>query len=443
MRISAHFNKISWSVADKLMYVLYGVATIGALQITNEIELGIFTLFNYLHNFILALGDFLGLQAIFQFSADESEKPRVNALSMLNQIIVVTIFVGIVFLFRFPLANLLEQPNLVIVAESLPILALLSIPRYFSVRILYRELKIFRLFVINLVYFGSMSGIIFYCIFTNRFLHFIDFINVTYIGSALAAIISVIISYEFWKFSFKGFIKYSEIVSFSLKYAITGISLLLTKSLDVFIIQYFWGTHLVGIYSVAKTIFRFIDEAINTITAMIYTPIVKYIKLNDKIYLNKIITKSVSILVVGFGFITLFCWLFADSIFGFFLPEKFVRATPYFNILMLSSLLLPFTLLSSAINGSGKPEKVAKYILFSSLFWFGSYFIFGKFFNEYDILIAFPYFIFALVLSIFLFKYSNKNFGFRFSQIFRAIPDFFNLIAKKSCNFFKKSKIFF
>ena len=164
---------------------------------------------------------------------------------------------------------------------------------------------------------------------------------------------------------------------------------------------------------------------------MIYSPIVKYIKLNDKQSLNKIITKSVSVLVVGFGFVTLFCWIFSDSIFGFFLPEKFVKAVPYFNVLMLSSIFLPFTLLSSAISGSGKPEIVAKYIIYSFFFWLGSYYIFGTFFNEYDILVALPYFIFVLVLSFFLFRYSNKYFDFKFRQIFRAIPDFYNLILNK------------
>ena len=431
MQISNNISKISWSLADKFTFVLYGIATIAVLSITNEIEFGIFILFNNLHNFILTIATLLGTQSILQFSADENEKTRINTFSIINQTVIAILLVGLVFIFRESIAEIMQQPHLITVAQSLPLLVLFSIPRYFSITIMYRELKIFQIFLTNLVYFGTMSGMIFYNIYCANFLSYIDIINITYIGSALSAVVSILLTFKYWKFSFKGKTKYNEILNFSTKFSITGIITSLPKSLDVFVIQYFWGTGIVGLYAPAKTIFRFIEDGMTTMNFILYSPIVKYSATNDKILINKTISKSISFLVIGFGIITLLCWICGDIIFAYFLPTKFIEAIPFLNMLMLVSIILPFTLISITINASGKTGTVAKYILCSFPFWLISYFIIGTFFNEHEILIAFPYFIFTFVFSCFLFNYARKNFDLKFSQVFRTISDFYSLIKSK------------
>jgi O-antigen/teichoic acid export membrane protein len=150
------------------------------------------------------------------------------------------------------------------------------------------------------------------------------------------------------------------------------------------------------------------------------------------VFLNKLITKSISLLIICFGFLTLLCWLGVSNSLSYFLPEKFLLAIPFFNILMLSSIILPFTLLNTTVIASGKPEIVAKYTLFSFPFWLGSYYIIGNYFKEYEALIALPYFVFTLVLSLFLFRYANKHYQFKPKQIFRSIPDAYSFISTKN-----------
>ncbi len=418
-------------MADKATYVLYGFAMIAILRVTNEIELGVFTLFNYLHNIILNISDSFSLQAILQFSAEESEKPRVNTIAMFNHIIVVSLFVALAVIFKNPIADILKQPKVVYIVEALPILALISIPRYFCARILYREMKIFRLFLTNLTYFGSMSLIIFYCIFTNFFLNYSSIINITYIGAGFSAIISFILTYKYWKFSLKGKTKYVDVLKFSLKYTITGIIMPLPKYCDVFLIQYFYGTAIVGLYSPAKTIFRFVDEAINTAYSLIYVPSVKLIAKNDIKSLNSLITKAISFLFIGFTCVTIFGLLGGNNWFSVFLPDKFAFAIPFFNVLMISSVLLPITLLNTTISASGKPEVIAKFVLISFPFWLAAFFITGVFFNSQPLLIPLPYVIFLLILSILFFRYASKHFNFKFHQLFRAVPDTLNFIKNR------------
>ncbi len=431
MQLTKHINKISWSLADKTTYILYGFATIAILGVTNEIEFGIFALFNALHNFIFNISDSFTLQALLQFSAIEEEKPRVNAIAMLNHIIFVTLVLSLILIFKAPIAHLLSEPSFIDVANALPLLALFSIPRYFCYRIMYRELKILQLFIVNLFYFGSMSFIIFYCLFKNIFLTYVDIIHINYIGSALGTIVAIILAFKYLKFSFKGKTKYSDIIKFSAKYTVSGIILPIPKYVDVFCIQYFWGTSLVGLYSPAKTIFRFVDELINTAYSMIYSPSVKYIANKDMKSLNSLITKSVSLLLVSFSFITLLCFLGVSDYFGVFLPNKFSQSIPLFNVLMIASILLPITLLNTTINASGKPELVAKYAIISFPVWILSFIIIGSFLNEYTTLIPVPFIIFQFTISVLVFRYSNKHFNFKFKQLFRIIPDGINFLQKK------------
>ena len=431
MQLTKHLNKISWSVADKSTYVLYGFATIAILAITNEIEYGIFSLFNYLHNFIFNISDSFTLQSLLQFSAVEEEKPRVNLIALINHTIFITIIVLLVLIFKSPISVLLSEPKIINVANALPLLALFSIPRYFCYRIMYRELKTFRLFMTNLVYFGSMSFLILYCYFQNFFLTYSDIINITYLGSALGTIVAILLSLKYLKFSFKGKTKYSDIMKFSAKYTVGSIILPIPRYCDIFFIQYFWGTSFVGLYSPAKTLFRFIDELINTVYSLIYSPSVKYIAKNDIKSLNSIITKSVSLLLVTFSFITLLSFLGVSDYFSVFLPNKFVQAIPLFNILMLSSILLPITLLTSTISASGKPEIVAKYSLFAFLIWIISFMVIGFFFNSHIILIPIPFVIFQATIAFCVFRYANKHFNFQFKQLFRIIPDGLMFIKNK------------
>ncbi len=434
MRVTEHLDKISWSLADKATYVLYGLASIAVLRVTNEFEFGIFTLFNQLHNLILSVSDAFALQSILQFSAIEKEKPRVNFIAMMNHIIIVSLLVLIVLISKNSIASIFNQPQIINISNALPLLVLFSIPRYFCGRLLYRELEIFKLFLTNLAYFGSMSAIMFYCIWKNIFLYSKDIIHITYFGAAFATLVSIIVTFRYWKFSLSGATKYLDVVKFSVKYTATGFILPLPKYFDSFLIQFFYGTAIVGLYGAAKNIFRFVDEAINTAYSLIYTPSVKFISMNDKKSLNSLITKSVSLLIIIFSISTFLCFVGVSDYFSSFLPGQFSKAIPIFNILMLSSILLPITLLSTTISASGKPEIVAKYVLASFPVWIGTFLFIGNFYSENILLIPIPYFIFLLILSSLMFKYANRNFDFKFSQLFRTIPDGLNLIKLKINN---------
>ena len=434
MRISNNISKISWTAVDKATFVLYGIASIALLKVTNSFELGLFTLFNNLHNLIFAVGNYLGLQSLLHFSVDDKQKPFVNFYSMITMVSVVVFLNLLLFFIKEPLSILFNEPHLIEVISALPIIMLLTIPRFFNMMICYREMQIWRLFVANLVYFGVMSGIIFYNVLNDTFLTHSDLIDIIYIGSALSIFVGTILNIKYWKFKLPNkntTVKYKDIITYSVKFSIGGIAITIPRTLDVYAIQFFLGTSIVGLYAPAKTIFRFVEDIMNAVYHTIYSSAVKYFATNDIININKLTSKSISLMLVFFICCTLFCWIFGDNLFNLFLPEKFVSALSIFNCLMLTSILLPFTLINTIINAEGKPELVSKYNLIGVIIWFISFWIVGTFLSDAIEVVAIPYVVFTLVLSILFVRYAMKNYNLKLVQFFRFFADTYNFILSK------------
>ncbi len=434
MNISKNIRNISWTALDKATFMLYGVASIILLRITDSFELGLFTLFNNIHNLIFSIGYYLGLQSLLHFSSDKKQNPIINFYAILNITIIVVFLNALIIIAKYPLSNIFNEAYLVDIIDALPIIMLLTIPRYFNLTICYRETQIRRLFALNLIYFGSMSGIIFYNVWNNTFLTHYDLINIAYIGSALSVVVGVILNAKHWKFKLpnkNSIIRYKDIVSYSAKFSIGSIALTIPRTLDAYIIQYFFGTNVVGLYAPAKTIFRFVEDLTNAIYFTIYSPTVKYFANNDMLNINKLISKAISLMFIFFLVATIFCWIFGGSLFNLFLPEKFIAALPIFNWLMLTSLFLPFTLLNTAINAEGKPELVSKYTLIGVVFWLISFWFVAISFPNTIEVVAVPYIIFTFVLSFLFFNYAKRHYNLKLHQIFRFFPDTYNFVKSK------------
>jgi O-antigen/teichoic acid export membrane protein len=154
-----------------------------------------------------------------------------------------------------------------------------------------------------LAYFGTISSIIIYAIINDRFLTNTDLIYITLFGSIISVCTGSILLRKYLRFHLPtrdDEIKYRDVVSYSTKFSIGGIGMTIPRTLDVYFIQFFFGTNYVGLYGPAKTLFRFVEDLINTIYSIIYSHIVKFFASNDIISVNKIITKTISILVVLF-----------------------------------------------------------------------------------------------------------------------------------------------
>jgi len=431
MRLKEHLDKVTWSVADKMLFVGYGVVTIFQFNAMKPEEMGLFALLITILNWIFIISDAFALQNLIQFGTRKSDRTKLN---LIVTIVHITITLGcslMLLLFGEELAYFFKESRLIEVTEYLVILTIFNIPRTYAIKIFYRDIKMNFLFISNAIYFGTMTVLTFYNILIIKHLDFKSLSLLNIIGMGISAVFSIILIRKDLSWSFKGDIKFREIVDFSIPYTITSALHLMPRQLDIYIIQYFFQTKVVGIYYLAKNLFRAFEEIVNAANGLIYPAAVRQIAKNDYKSLFDMTTKSISyilffnlcsIIVLNLGLTELFI--------NWFLPEKYYMAIPMFNLLSFVALGLPVTILGSVLIAFNKPKTTVKIMVSALILWFVAFYFVGI--NHNPNLIPLSHVVYYFVLSILMFMTTKKLINLRIIHIFRFVNDIRSLLKKGS-----------
>lgn len=435
MKIQEHIGKISWSLADKALFFIYGVVSLFQMRALQTNDWGLFGLMISLHTWIFVVIDSFALQSLIQFGMKEEDKKKVNTIALFLQLILSVIISLLIYSFRFQFAEIFKEDNLIYVATILPILIFLTIPRTFAIKIIYRTQEFHKLFFVNLIFFGVMSFQTFYYIFTQGMLSFENMVWIYFIGSGLSSIFSLFLIKEELKFDLKGNINIKQIIKFALPWTLYSAMNYLPKTLDLYIVQYFFKTEVTGIYYSAKNLFRVFDEALNASFGLIYPTAVKQIVNNNQKGLNDLITKSVSFLFVAFGIAVILLELgLSHFIITTLLPESYHGAISQFNLLLVAALAMPILVLSSVITAAGKPQVVLKFSIVGVILASCTLYIIGK--NGIIELIPLGLIVYIYTNAILFYLYMHKNYNLRFINLFRAFNDSFAFVK----TLFKKGR---
>lgn len=422
MRIQEHIDKISWSLADRVVMVFYGIVTIFQINAAAPEEFGLFFLLNSANTWIFVVCDAFALQSLIQFGMDKQNRRKTNTMSALFMVGISMGISTLIFLFRYPLSGVFSEPRLIEIGTLLPLYALVSMTRLYAVKIQYRYQNLRTIFIINLLHFGTMTAVTFYLIFRNGNLDFNDLVLVYFSGNILSTIFSMFVIRKELDFSLKGSLQSTRLVKFGLPMMLQAAFHSIPKQLDVFIIQYFFSTTVVGVYGSAKSLFRVFDEAANASYGLIYPTAVRKIQQNDKAELVSLITKATSFLL--FSFAILFVILEAgltELVISAFLPASYFDAVGQFNVLLLGALVYPFVILPLVIHAEGRPEIVLKFTLYSLIFSFAGFLISGL--SGKPVLAPLGLVFYYYSFGIISFVYLKRRYGFPFKMIFRAVED--------------------
>jgi hypothetical protein len=136
MKLTEHLGKITWSLADKLLYVAYGFVQfmqINALHNGNmgnhklaTTTYGMFTLIVTLNTWVTMIADGSALAGIIQFGVHKEDRKRVNMLAVMIYGAIV-VFAGVLF---YALSDVIEHSlhieGFAVVAAWLPIYLILT-----------------------------------------------------------------------------------------------------------------------------------------------------------------------------------------------------------------------------------------------------------------------------------------------------------------------------
>lgn len=434
LKIQGNIDKISWSFLDKVLFVLYGIITVVQFKYIDPYQIGLYTLLINLTGYLLLISDSFALQGMIQFGQNQEIKSKVDTIALSLFVGLTLIFSATIFFSRLILSEIFNNNNLAYVYTFFPIIALLTIPRAFFLKIQTRIMNYKNYFLINLVYFGTLIIGTLALMFKYNFLDFQNLVYLNICACLSSAIFGFMLGYKEFSFSLKGEITYKEYLNFSVPMTIVSAFHSMPRMLDVYIIQYSFppqiASSVVGVYNSAKTIYRVFDEAIFASNALIYPAAVKHIQNENKQAVKALFTKAVSF--IFFIFVLAFL-VFETGIVAYlithFLPVKYHSSIGMLKVLVWAALALPFTLLIIVVTASNKPKLVLKYVLISSLISMLTFYLAGKT-NNSD-MIPLGVVAYNLSLGILSMYYFKKHFGFDLSDLFRAFSDTINFIKKK------------
>lgn len=429
MRIQDNLGLITWTALDKALYFLFGFVTIFIFNHTSTYDFGLFSLLIFLNSWIFTVGDSFALNIIIQYGMAPNNSGKVNLIALINIFVLAGFISLVVFVFQDFFALIFNEPKLTKIAELTPLLSLSFIPRTFTLKLMFRDRNMKKVFLINLLFFGSITFLVFYSIFQNISLTFSNLSLYYLFGAIASSVIGVLVSFKRLVFSTKGNVRLSELYSFSWKIAYTNILHTVPKQVDVFIIKLFFTTEIIGLYSAAKSLYRLFDEAINAIYGLLYPTAVKYINSKDINSLNSLINKSISFIFWIFAFASIFIISpVGDIVLGWIFPSNYMQSLHYLKMMVLVTPFLSFISFYSIITAEGKLKYLFRGVLLANVGFFAS--LLTVCFTNSISLLPLGLITFFAIFSITALVYGIKYYDYRLNSLFVAFPDSINFAKK-------------
>lgn len=413
-----------------MLYLLYGLFHLVQINFLEPDQYGFYALLISFNTWIFMVSDALALQGLIQFGYREENRKKVNAISLIIHF-ALTMSVSLsIFLLKAPFSEFFHEPKLINIATILPFLTLLTIPKTYAVKMLYRNHQLKYIFWVNFVFFMSMIAVTLYLILKYDHLNFEYMAMIYLIGTTLGSSAGIYIIRKELKFNFKGDINFNKYLKFSIPFTLSSTLFSVPKMLDVFLIQKFFSAAHVGVYQSAKTLFRVFDVSGDAAYGLIYPSAVKQIENNNKEGLLALITKSVSFMFAAFLFAVIVLELgLSEILITHLLPDKYNAAVGYFNLLLLAGLAIPFMTMSLVIYAEAKPTLVLVISIISVVFFGIAFYIVGQL--QLENLIPLGLIIFNIIYGFLCFGYVIKKYKFPLKMIFRAFWDTTNFLKNK------------
>ncbi len=361
MKLTAHLGKITWSLADKVLYVLYGLVQFVQIKALPADVYGVFALLVALNTWIMIVSDGSALAGIIQFGVDAGERKRVNVMALLIHGIVAGGAGAAIYLLRDPLIDVFRVPQFGDVATLLPMYLLLTFPRMFCLKIIYRDMRMKELFAADAIWFGVRTILTFWFIVSNRLNTLSDIVMIDFAGMAASSLATIFFTRKDLAFGWSGTISLSRYLRYGVPLAMATALNSAPRQLDVYVIAAYFGVGVVGVYNPAKNLYRFFEQAFDAVTTLLYPAAVRMYSQQRYADLQLLITKAISVTLVPIIGVVLVLELGLSKLIIPILGEAYAAAVDHFNVLAIAALGMPFILMSSVIAAMGHSTAIVRY----------------------------------------------------------------------------------
>lgn len=422
VRLRQHIGTLSWAVAGRLLFVGYGFVMLLQIAAVPPHEYGLFALLVNVQTWIFILSDSSALLGLIQFGAQVEEQPRVNLLVAVLHSVVVLGIAGGFWLLRYPLAQLLREPAVVDVANALVPFCVLSLPRTFCVKLLYRELAMRRVFWLDLSWIGTMAVLTLWLFWRQELRSFDDLLLIAFGGMGLSSLVGLFLCRPWLRFGWRGKTRLGEILRFTLPQTVASALHTAVRQLDVYGVQYFFGVSVVGIYQAAKTFYRVFDTLFDLVAGLLHPAVVRLLAAGAVEEVRVLLVK-----VLSLTFLTVLVIVaaiyggVADLVLPFLLTSAYEAAIGYFKLLALGGLGVPFTVLGAAILGLGYSRRMLFHIALAAFLGVLALGVVGV--CRWSAWVPVGMVVYTFVLGGLNFLFVRRYFRVQPRELFRAVRD--------------------
>ncbi len=431
MKLQNHISTISWTVANKFLYVIYGFVFLLQISTLTPDDFALFSLLLAINTWIFIVSDAFALQLIIQYGFDENKERQANTYSLILHISITLCFSLLFFLLGSNLSILFNEDRFLDVSNALPLLSLLMIPRTYFSKFLVKYQQMKSLFFVDLFFFGTFTFLILYYKFLYNSMSYTEAINIYFVGATISSLASFFLTKKLTKYGLNGNFKFRSIISFSIPYTLSNMLMAIPRQLDIVILKLFFDLKTVGIYQAARSIFRLFEEGINAANTLIYPALVKHFSLGNSKEAYIITTKGISFVLISFVITsTILALGLSKILISIFLKSSYLDSIYYFNLLLISSLFLPFFISYFVLTAADYHKLLLKNVIIAVITSIAAYIVIGILQNKAIIPLAYISF-FAVLTFLNLHDIKSKIFkNLKIKFVFRAFEDSFYFVRK-------------
>jgi O-antigen/teichoic acid export membrane protein len=435
MRIQDHLGKITWTMLDKVLFMAYGLIRLYQVSMMNPSEFGLFALLDAIIIAISTLTDSFALNGIVKYGSRLQERAKFNALIALSHVGLSGILCLSIYLAGNEIARLFGEQQLIHVAEYVPILMLLTIPRLFFIKFLLRETQMRSVFIANGSWFFTMIGLTIYLGMQKGELSLSDMVYISGAGTTIGSLAGGLLAFRSIEFAKPTMSVFREFIRFGAFQVAWNIPATIMRHLDVYIVQYFFGTAIVGIFQSAKTLYRFFEALIDGISGLYYPALVRMHARGDRKAEHAMTSKIISFTMFAMtGIVIIFQMGIGEWLVTMFLSQKYLLAYQHFSLLMLTAIILPMMITAIIFITRDHMKALLANAVISSLTGIIVSIFIGM--SGHSELIALGTMSYTFTFSLIGIIYAIKQEIFYPMDFFRAIPDTLHfaqaLLNKKS-----------
>jgi O-antigen/teichoic acid export membrane protein len=385
LQLSKHIGKAAWSTADKLLYVLIGLAFILPRKMIGETDWGVYVTVQAMLTSIFMLSDGLSLQAMVNFGMETHRRRQALTVSGLTHLLFIGTCTAIVYFGRAQAAELFNEPRLVATLALFPLMSGGFLLRNYFLKVSQLHIDTRATFLIDAAWIGTTVGLIAYGHSRRSIVATEDMIVISAIASGVSSLAGLLLYGTKIRFTTALDRAYTrEMLRFGLTQFGSALTLAVQSVGDALILKPFTTSAAVGNYDAAKSVFRGFEAIRDAGSLFVYPAIAKLKSQGRDQEMVLLVEKMIGFTLIVVVPMVVFVWVGpTDEIFNLIYRGKYQLAPTLFKMMSLAALAIPFSMNMSVLSGLGDARRflratvvaAATSLVTAALFvpWLGAY----------------------------------------------------------------------